>query len=119
MKPRIVVVTQSMVDEAVIQEMAPDGFDLRIARPGGVDWKEAMGQAEYLVGFVDMLVKDELYAIAPKLKLIQVLSAGYDRADIAAARRGGVPFANNGGANSTAVSEHAVLLMLAVAVGIS
>ena len=31
MKPRIVVVTQSMVDEAVIQEMAPDGFDLRIA----------------------------------------------------------------------------------------
>ena len=114
MKPRIVVVTQSMVDEAVIQEMAPDGFDVRIAKPGGADWKEAMGGAEYLVGFVDMLVKDELYAIAPKLKLIQVLSAGYDRADIAAARRGGVPFANNGGANSTAVSEHAVLLMLAV-----
>ncbi|MFN9091051.1 MAG: hypothetical protein ACK5V0_06000, partial [Alphaproteobacteria bacterium] len=68
MKPRIVVVTQSMVDEAVIQEMAPDGFDLRIAKPGGADWKEAMHDAEYLVGFVDMLVKDELYAIAPKLK---------------------------------------------------
>jgi hypothetical protein len=58
MKPRIVVVTQSMVDEAVIQEMAPDGFDLRITKPVGAEWKDAMAEAEYLVGFVDMLVKD-------------------------------------------------------------
>ena len=42
------------------------------------------------------------------------MSAGYDRADIEAARKAGVPIANNGGANSVAVSEHAVLLMLAV-----
>ena len=51
---------------------------------------------------------------APKLKLVQLLSAGYDRCDIEAARRAGVPICNNGGANSTAVSEHAILLMLAV-----
>ncbi len=43
-----------------------------------------------------------------------MLSAGYDRCDIDAARRAGVPICNNGGANSTAVSEHAILLMLAV-----
>ena len=61
-----------------------------------------------------MLVKDALYAGAPKLKLIQLLSAGYDRADLTAARKAKVPISNNGGANSVAVSEHALLLMLAV-----
>ncbi len=50
----------------------------------------------------------------PNLKLVQLLSAGYDRCDIEAARRAGVPICNNGGANSTAVAEHAILLMLAV-----
>jgi len=114
MAERIVVVTQSMVDEELVREMAPDGFELVIAKPGGADWQQAMGGAAYLVGFVDMLVNEELYRVAPKLRLVQVLSAGYDRADLAAARTAGVPFANNGGANSVAVSEHALLLMLAV-----
>ena len=31
------------------------------------------------------------YASAPNLKLVQLLSAGYDRCDIEAARRAGVP----------------------------
>lgn len=114
MRPRIVVVTQAMVDEELVREMAPDGFDLVVAKPGGADWASAIRNAEYLVGFVDMLVKDELYRSAPKLKLVQCLSAGYDRADIAAARRAQVPLCNNGGANAVAVSEHAILLMLAV-----
>ena len=48
------------------------------------------------------------------LKLVQLLSAGYDRVDIEAARRARVPVCNNGGANAIAVSEHAILLMLAV-----
>jgi len=94
--------------------MAPTGFDLVIAKPGSPDWVPAMAAADYLVGFADMLVKDELFAIAPKLRLVQVLSAGYDRADLGAARRAGVPLCNNGGANSNAVAEHALLLMLAV-----
>jgi phosphoglycerate dehydrogenase-like enzyme len=45
---------------------------------------------------------------------VQLLSAGYDRVDIEAARKAGVPVANNGGANAIAVAEHTVLLMLAV-----
>lgn len=114
MTSRIVVVTQGMVDEEVVREMAPAGFELVIAKPGGPDWAPAMNGADYLVGFADMLVKDELFAIAPKLRLVQVLSAGYDRADLGAARRAGVPLCNNGGANSNAVAEHALLLMLAV-----
>lgn len=114
MSPRIVFVTDFPDAADVAREMAPSGFELVIAPARSAEYKEAMREAEYLVGFVDMLVDEELYGDAPKLKLVQLLSAGYDKADIAAARRGGVPVANNGGANSVAVSEHAILLMLAV-----
>jgi phosphoglycerate dehydrogenase-like enzyme len=114
MSPRIVFVTDFPDAADVAREMAPSGFELVIAPARSAEYKEAMREAEYLVGFVDMLVDEELYGDAPNLKLVQLLSAGYDKADIAAARRGGVPIANNGGANSVAVSEHAILLMLAV-----
>ena len=57
----------------------------------------------------------DFYRRAPKLKLMQLLSAGYDTVDIEAARGAGIPVCNNGGANTTAVSEHAILLMMAVA----
>ena len=57
---------------------------------------------------------DAFYRAAPKLKLVQLLSAGYDDVDIEAARRAKVPVSNNGGANAISVSEHALMLMLAV-----
>src|SRR5206468_8532225 len=46
-------------------------------------------------------------------KLVQLISAGYNTVDLDAARRARVPVANNGGANSVAVAEHAVMLILA------
>src|SRR5258708_2466693 len=51
---------------------------------------------------------------APNLKLVQLLSAGYDRMDIEAARKAKVPVSNNGGANAIAVAEHTLMLILAV-----
>jgi glyoxylate reductase/D-3-phosphoglycerate dehydrogenase len=113
MNPKIIAVMLQQRDNALALEMAPKGYDVIAASPGSAEYARALKDAEYLVGFVDAQVKDELYRNAPKLKLIQLLSAGYDRADIAAARKAGVPVCNNGGANSTAVSEHAILLMLA------
>ncbi len=113
MASRIAVVTRGLADDEVVRQMCPQGFDLAITDPGRPDWAETIAGADYLVGFVDMLVKDSLYVAAPKLRLVQVLSAGYDKADLDAARRARVPLCNNGGANSTAVSEHALLLMLA------
>ena len=114
MSPRIVFVTDFPDAADVAREMAPPGFDLVVTPARSAEYQEAMRDAEYLVGFVDALIDEELYRTGPNLKLIQLLSAGYDRADIAAARHGGVPVANNGGANSVAVSEHAILLTLAV-----
>lgn len=114
MDPRIVFVTNFPDAADVAREMAPSGFDLQIVPAKSAEYRTAMADAEYLVGFVDMLVEPELFQTGPKLRLIQLLSAGYDQADLAAARASGVPVCNNGGANSVAVSEHALLLALAV-----
>ena len=114
MEPRIVYVNSPFDNGEAVEELAPSGFALVRAQARSPAYREALGEASYLVGFVDGLVDDELYRAAPKLKLIQLLSAGYDRADITAAQRAGVPIANNGGANAVAVAEHALLLMLAV-----
>ncbi len=114
MQPRIVYVNSPFDSGKDVEELAPPGFELVRATAGSPAYRDALGEASYLVGFVDGLVEDGLYRAAPKLKLIQLLSAGYDRADIAAARRAGVPIANNGGANAVAVAEHALMLMLAV-----
>jgi phosphoglycerate dehydrogenase-like enzyme len=48
------------------------------------------------------------------LKLVQLFAAGYERMDIKALSRLGIPVANNGGSNATAVAEFAVMLMLNV-----
>ena len=114
MTKRITFVTNFPVAADFGREMAPAGFELVIATAGSPEYKSAIADSAYLVGFVDMLVTEELFNDAPNLKLIQLLSAGYNSADVEAARHAGVPICNNGGANSTAVSEHAILLMLAV-----
>ncbi|MDE0205836.1 MAG: 2-hydroxyacid dehydrogenase, partial [Candidatus Tectomicrobia bacterium] len=54
------------------------------------------------------------YDMAPNLRLVQLISAGYDRLDVEAARGARVPVSNNGGSNSVAVAEHTLMLILAV-----
>jgi len=111
---KIVFVTPFPDSAGAAADMAPADFEFVVAATGSAEFWAAVADADYLVGFVAGLIGEELYAKAPGLKLIQLLSAGYDDADIAAARRAGIPIANNGGANSVAVSEHAIMLMLAV-----
>ena len=113
MTARIVFVTPFPDAADLAREMAPDGFEMVVAKSDSPEYLAALADAQYLVGFVAGLVREELYAAAPNLKLVQLLSAGYDDADLSAARASGVPMCNNGGANSTAVSEHALMLMLA------
>ena len=60
---------------------------------------------------------DPVNAIAsklPGLKLLQTFSAGTDRLDKAGLLRLGTRVANNGGANSVAVAEHAIMLILTI-----
>jgi phosphoglycerate dehydrogenase-like enzyme len=100
---------------ALAERMKPSGFTLHQlpSNASATDIATAMREAEYLLGFVRFL-PDEAYTQAKRLKLVQVLSAGYDRVNIAGARAARVPICSNGGANSVAVAEHAIMLMLAV-----
>ena len=114
MAHKIVLIDSPLNENDIARELVPAGFELTLVRPDAPDFMTTMQDAEYLVGFSDPRVNDAFYKNAPHLKLVQLTSAGYDRCDIEAARRAGIPICNNGGANSTAVAEHALMLMLAV-----
>jgi phosphoglycerate dehydrogenase-like enzyme len=55
-----------------------------------------------------------LYPVLGRLKLVQLLSAGYDFLDIDLARANRLVVCSNGGANAIAVAEHTVMLILSV-----
>jgi glyoxylate reductase/D-3-phosphoglycerate dehydrogenase len=114
MTARIVFVTTCPDAVEAARTMLPDGFELVVVPGGSAEYRAALADAEYLVGFVDALIEPALFRDGPRLRLVQLLSAGYDKADLAAARAAKVPVCSNGGANAVAVAEHAVLLMLAV-----
>ena len=115
MAPRILMMENPLSANEIARELAPAGMELVVAPLGSPEFEAALPGADFLVGFGNRTVNADFYKRAPKLKLMQLLSAGYDTVDIEAARGAGIPVCNNGGANSTAVSEHAILLMMAVA----
>jgi phosphoglycerate dehydrogenase-like enzyme len=95
--------------------MLPAGYELHVVDQADPKFGNAMLDADFFLGFVRGGMGPEFYRASPKLKMIQLISAGYDRVDIEAARAAKVPVANNNGANSVAVSEHTLMLILAVA----
>jgi phosphoglycerate dehydrogenase-like enzyme len=102
---------KSLVD--VLMEMKPAGFDIAVVDATGPGFLAAAKDAEYFMGFGRNPLGSDFYAAAKNMKLVQLISAGYNTIDLEAARRARVPVANNGGANSVAVAEHAVMLILA------
>ncbi len=97
----------------IARSMTPAGFELVVADPGTPDFIQAAGDAQYYLGLARHM-GGEFFRTAPNLKLVQLLSAGYDHVDVEAARKARVPVSNNGGANAIAVAEHTLMLMLAV-----
>jgi len=113
MSPRIILVAPSTEVGAIARGMAPAGFELVLAYNSS-EFEPALGDAEYMVCYPNVRMDDAFYRAAPRLKLVQLLSAGYDAVDLEAARRAKVPVTNNGGANAVSVAEHTLMLMLAV-----
>src|SRR3712207_831489 len=112
---RIVMMRSPLSAEEIALETVPAGCELVLAKAGTPEFLSALAGADCVVGFGDPAMDDAAYQAAPGLKLYQLLSAGYDRCDIEAARQAGVTICNNGGAKSPAGAEHAHMLMLAVA----
>ena len=95
------------------RSLLPAGFAIELLATERCEAQ--LERADVMMGFGRaMPLGDEDFAHLGRLKLVQLLSAGYDGIDLEPLRARGIPLCNNGGANSYAVAEHAILLMLAV-----
>ena len=115
MAPKIIVVCPSSNVVPIAEGVTPTGFETVIATQDDPKIDEHLADASYFVCYPNVDVGPKFHAKASKLRLLQLLSAGYDAIDLDAARAANVPVCNNGGANAISVSEHAMMLMLTVA----
>ncbi|MBV9327353.1 MAG: hypothetical protein JO352_26725 [Chloroflexi bacterium] len=108
----------AFVDRLVF-DLCPPGFTiLPMARDAPADERAALlRDAEFLMGSwvtTTVTLTQDDYAAAPRLQLLQLMSAGYEHVDLSLAARHGVPVATFGDAMASVVAEHTLLLMLAV-----
>lgn len=99
----------------VIVPYTPDGWTTQIVE-GSMPIEEQLKvveDADFILVFRAKLT-DEVLKAAKNTRLVQLLAAGYDSMNLRLMRDMEIPCANNGGANSYAVADHAVLLMLSV-----
>ncbi len=75
---------------------------------------ETIRSAEVVIGTPLSPLPDAVYDPDGRVRLIQLLSAGYDTVDLDRCRAAGQLVATNGGANAVAVAEHTILLILSV-----
>ncbi len=93
---------------------APDSFVLTL-----VDFKHPDENLQALLSHADAIIgqvnlSDSQFKSAGKLKIIQTLSAGYDKIDLEKAGQYKVRIANNDGENAVSVAEHVLMLIFAL-----
>lgn len=94
-------------------EMAPEGFEAVCASSKLSDEEKInlIKDAAYVV-LHPGVISGKVLREAKSLKLIQSLTAGYDKIDMETAKELNIPVATNGGANSWSVAEHSIALLL-------
>jgi phosphoglycerate dehydrogenase-like enzyme len=118
--PRIVYRLQpwAFVDRLVL-DLCPTGFEiLPMARDATAEQRAALlARADFLMGSwvtTTVTLSADDYRAAPGLKLVQLMSAGYEHVDLGLAASFGVPVATFGDAMAAVVAEHTLLLILAL-----
>jgi len=94
-------------------EQAPADVELIVVDPSLSD-AEKVALCRDADAIISSDVSNEVLKECPNVKLIQTLSAGYDRLDLPSILEMGIPVANNGGANAIAVSEHTIAMMISL-----
>ncbi|NQW17530.1 MAG: phosphoglycerate dehydrogenase [Chloroflexi bacterium] len=96
-------------------DLAPDDIDFGVVDPE-LPWderKRLLAETQTLILGGLALTTEEVEAL-PNLKLLQLMSAGYDRVDVPAVKELGVFVSNSSPQVAPAVSQHAIALMLMV-----
>lgn len=98
----------------IVMQVAPPNLEIRFASSDDPDEQYALAiDGDFIMaGFAP--VPARMIEDAPRLRMIHKWGVGYDKIDIAAAKRRGIPVAIAAGMNAGPVAEHAVALMLAV-----
>lgn len=111
---KVVFLTRLAADTAaLLTQYAPADYDV-ITAPLDLpapDQVSLVRDADFLILFPGV-ISPEALAAAEHVKLIQLVSAGFDALDIKRCRAMGIPVANNGGTNSLDVAEHTIALIL-------
>ena len=96
-----------------IKSLAPPDLDVTLVDLN-LSQSEQIALCKDADAIISSYVTVDVLKDCPKVKLIQTLSAGFDQLDASTIGEMGIPIANNGGANSIAVSEQTIALMIAV-----
>lgn len=96
-------------------QLGPDDLDWGVVSPNAPEAE----QAEALVDAVAVItnglsITTDMLQKMPKMKLLQVMSAGFDRLDVPAIRELGIEVCNNSPAIARSVAEHAIGMMMMV-----
>ena len=113
--PKVVCLTDLDAElRQVVAGQALPGMDVVSEPLGSTEGEqiELVSDADYLIIW-PAHISDDVLRAAKKCRLVQCLSAGYDKMNLGLAAELGIPVANNGGANSVAVAEHTMMLILA------
>jgi phosphoglycerate dehydrogenase-like enzyme len=105
--------------DRLVADLCPPGFEIRqLARDASAEERAGvLAEADFLMGsWVTTAVKltEDDFRAAQRLKLLQLMSAGYEHVPLDLAARYAIPVAHFGDAMASVVAEHTLLLMLAV-----
>jgi len=98
--------------ESIIRTRLPSGFDLHV-RGTEETVESAIADADFVVVATTPLPSHSIGA-GTRLRLIQHQGVGYEKTDVAAAARQGIPVAVCPAGTTIGVAEHVLLLILAV-----
>ncbi len=114
--PRVVFFSnRNETINGIIAQHAPSGFHLTVLLPTTSEEEQIskVQEADFLMVF-GFHPSAKVFRAARKARLLQLLSAGYEKVDLALLGEMGIPVSNVGGANAEGVAEMAITLMLAV-----
>ena len=114
--PKIAYITHSAPEVIeMVSGFAPPGYDVtgRHLSTSEGEKIEIARDADFIILHGGKL-SEELLRGATKLRMLQLLSAGFDNVDLGLLKELGIPVSNVGGANREGVAEMAITLMLSV-----
>ena len=96
-------------------ELGPDDLEWGVVSPEAPEEEQAEALADAVAIITNGLsITTEMLSKMPNMKLLQVMSAGFDALDVPAIRELGIEVCNNSPAIARSVAEHTISMMMMV-----